>query len=735
MKEVSRRDFLKGSLAGAAALTLTGLGISKGNLATEAAAEEAVPVSAASAASVVPTWTELNPQDESYDTYTSDLAELFSPIQVGTMSLKNRIVKSAAGSDTLPRTADAMSQNALDYYGRIADGGTALIVLEDSTVAGFGLNPFYAMKTPTVEDGIAEAKKVVDRVHAGGAYIATQLGIGTPLQPGDANAYTTEEIQEMIKNFGICAQRTKEAGFDAIEIKGATTDGLNQFVTRRYNQREDEYGAQTEENRVRFFKEIIQEIRSACGDDFNILVLINAMEENDQELGNSGKFIKIEESQYLAKVLEDAGADLVQVRVATGGQEANCWATDTNHCVYSAHGTTGYGTQFDYSKHWDGLIDGAHSGVGAFIPLAAKIKEVVSVPVGCASVMDPRLAPDLINNAIKDGKVDLCFINRALTVDPELPRKLQEGRRDEIAPCTHCFHCHGKPYGEAEYCRVNATTQYAYTDEMPDGYELVPTDSPKNVMVIGGGVAGMEAARIAALRGHKVSIYEKNAYMGGMLMFADYVKGPHERLTDLQKYLERQLEITGVDVFKGSAVSVDTVKEVNPDVVIAAVGGNRETRLSGANVIDMDHYIGAKIGENVVILGGNLQATDIAQNLIAQGKTVTIIADRPEDQVDIEQSRHVRLYVKNHLYAHGVRIYGDSSIKTITDDSVTFVYGNGKERTIPADTIIECYDMIPNTDLAEEIKAAGYEVICAGCDNPVNIQKSIHAGHMASRYL
>ncbi len=396
-----------------------------------------------------------------------------------------------------------------------------------------------------------------------------------------------EELQAFVKEYGAAAARLKQAGFDCVEIKGATTDGLNQFVRRAYNTREDEYGSQTEENRVRFFSEIIAEIRSQVGDDFSILVLINAMEENDQSLGASDKFITIEESQYLAKALEKAGADLVQLRVATGGQEANCWATDTNHCAYKADGTTGYGTQFDYSTHWDGLQDGAHSGVGAFIPLAAKIKEVVSVPVGCASVMDPRLAPDMINNAIKDGKIDVVFMNRPLTVDPELPKKLQEGRRDEIAPCTHCFHCHGKPYGEAEKCRVNATTQFAYTDEMPDGYELVATENPKKVLVIGGGPAGMEAARIAAKRGHSVTLYEKNGYMGGLLTFADAIKGTHECLMDLRDYLSRQLELNGVEVVTGTEATVDTIKEVNPDVVIVAVGGARESRYTGSNVINL----------------------------------------------------------------------------------------------------------------------------------------------------
>ena len=351
---ISRRNFIKGMAAGAVGLAATGILGTKENVAaaagTEAAATPAVPAD-------VLAWTQLNPQADDLESATTDFAELFSPIQVGPMKLRNRIIKSAAGSDTLPRNAVEMSQNTIDYYGRFADGGAALVILEDGVTGGFGINQFSQLKTATYEEGIAEIKKVADRVHEGGAYIGTQVGIGNPMDPGDANAWTLEELHNIVKGYGEGALRLKQAGFDCIELKGATNDGLNQFVTRSYNKREDEYGVQTEENRVRFFKEIVEEVRAQVGDDFGILVLINAMEENDKALGANDQFIIPEEAQYLAKTLEAAGADLVQVRVATSGLEANCWATDTNHCVYKAHGTTGYGTQFDYSKHWAGLMD------------------------------------------------------------------------------------------------------------------------------------------------------------------------------------------------------------------------------------------------------------------------------------------------------------------------------------------------------------------------------------------
>ena len=291
---ISRRNFIKGMAAGAVGLAATGILGSKETVAAAAGTEAAAP--AAVPADVL-AWTQLNPQADDLENCTTDFAELFSPIQVGPMKLRNRIIKSAAGSDTLPRKATEMSQNTIDYYGRFADGGAALVILEDGVTGGFGINQFSQLKTATYEEGIAAIKKVADRVHEGGAYIGTQVGIGNPMDPGDANAWTLEELHNIVKGYGEGALRLKQAGFDCIELKGATNDGLNQFVTRSYNKREDEYGVQTEENRVRFFKEIVEEVRAQVGDDFGILVLINAMEENDKSLGANDGFIIPEEAQ------------------------------------------------------------------------------------------------------------------------------------------------------------------------------------------------------------------------------------------------------------------------------------------------------------------------------------------------------------------------------------------------------------------------------------------------------
>lgn len=735
MAPVSRRQFIGGSLFGVAGLTTAGLLSSCAPSAKEASRADGASkqtLTANTGAGENPAWVDLNPQ-EAYDENSGDVSALFTEIQVGTMTLRNRICKASAGSDTGSSRSPQLTQNTIDYYGRIADGGAALVILEEGTVGGLGMNPFRPMVCGTLEEGIAEAQRIVDRVHEGGAYIGSQIGIGSPIDPGDVNAYSLEEIKRMVTGIGDSAVAMVKAGFDCVEIKGATTDGLNQFLARRINRREDEYGAATEENRVRFFREIVEEIRSRCGSDLNILVLINALEENDSVLGLNDGYITIDEAKFLAQTLENAGADMVQVRIGTLEQEANCWASDTMHCVTGAHGTSGNGGQFDFGVHFGGLMDGAHDGVGAFIPLASEVKSAISIPVGCASYMDPRIAPDLINNAVAAGNVDLVFMNRPLTVDPQLPNKLMEGRFDEIAPCTRCFHCHGKPYGEAEMCRVNPTTQFAYTDEFPEGYDLEPAQNPLSVMVVGGGPAGMEAASVAAERGHHVSLYEKGGSLGGLLAFADAVKGPHEHLAVLKKYLADRLDALGVEVNTNADVTAELVKEIAPDAVIVATGGMRETRFDGTT--SMDDYASAEIGDRVIILGANLQATDVAQQLLAQGKHVTLINEKSDADISAGQSYWVRKYVKAHLASHGVTTFNNATIESATSSKVVFTTAAGYKKSLEADTVIECFDMAPNNSLAKELEDAGISVYRAACDNPSNIQNAIHEGYRVSRYL
>lgn len=704
----------------------------------------------------------LNPQDESYNTYTSDCAALFEPIQVGPLKLKNRLIKSAAGSDTATAVGtELMSLNAIEYYTRFARGGASMVLIETGTINRLGFDPTVAANRLAVQnrdDGIEHAKQLTDSIHQYDCYVGYQLSSpGGPVGPLPTNDLTTDEIKDYVKQMGEAGLRLKKAGFDALEIKGATSDGLNGFLSRRVNTRNDEYGCQNLKNRTRFFAEMIAEVKRVCGADFAVFALINGAEENDTALGVNDKYLTIEETCAIAKLLEEAGADLVQVRVGTN-TEITMWAPDVNHAAYKSNGMTGYGNLFDYSKHFSGILDGSHSGTGCFIPACAEIKKGLKVPVGCAGAMDPRLAPDFINDAVKRGDIDLVFLNRCLTVDPELPNKLKAGKRDEIAPCCHCMHCHARPLGfPDEVCRVNATTQNAFikalTTEaaalppstakntmgpMPEGYDLIPATTKKKVMVIGGGPAGMEAARVAAQRGHTVSLYEKESSLGGLLKTADAYKGSHEHLTDLIDYLVHQQELYGVDVHTGTEVTASLVDEQKPDAIVVAVGGSRESKLSSTgnvNVVGVIGLAGAKLGEKVVILGAGAQAVDMAFYLLAQGKSVQMVHEGTPDDVDKEQSPWFRLIVLPHLYAKGVKVWNESRVLSVGDGGVTIATQSDVNKTISCDTVVECYDMAKNLDLAKALESK-YEVYTAGdCAYPWNIQQAILKGHLAARKI
>jgi len=682
----------------------------------------------------------LNPQDENFDSFDGNLDAVFSPIKLGSMTLPNRIVK-AAGSATW-EIGETIIPSATELYGTMAENGLCLNIVTGYKVHTAGVIPGFVALCDT-EKAVATLKPLADRVHKAGGLLGLQFTYGglAPQVPDDViNNTTIAELDAYIDEVGVAADRAKKAGFDCIEIKGASADALNGFLSRRVNKREDEYGPQSFENRTRLFCRIIQKIKEVNGADYPVGALIDGVEENDVSLGDNDLFTTIEEGKGIAKCLEAGGADRIQVRVGANGQEMNIWAPDAQHVAIGADGITGNGTMFDYSSHFDGMVDGSHSGFGSFMPIVKAIKEAVKIPVGCAGYMDLRVGPDYLNEAIKRGELDLIFINRSLNCDPELVRKMQEGKRDDVRPCMKCLHCHDEissGWALPNTCRMNAANFISLTDAMPEGATPTPAAVKKNILVIGAGPAGLECARVAAERGHTVTICDSADKIGGLMNFAHGVKGNHERFEDYFTYAAYQMEKLGVTVKLNTKVDAALVQEQKPDAVVVATGGLRESKLSGDKVFSPEDAFGsAKLGRKVVILGAGAQAVDFAAYLLSQGKKVTLIHAGDAAAVDKEQSVQVRTYMVSYLKSAGVKIINNATVKSVGADGITITTDVGVDKTIPCDSVVEFYDMVPNTGLAQELEKAGFEVHTVGdAAEPYNIQKAVRTGNLCARSL
>ena len=735
MKKVSRRDFLKGSLAGAAALTLSGIGV--GGQVTAEAAEATAPAETYAPLEKIPA-AYLNPQRTDYRSNTKELKTLFSPFKIGNVELHHRMVKSAAGSACY---LAGMTDELLQYYVNLAKGGVELIFVES---IGFLEKPDDGDYAP---ENRAYAEKLVSACAEYGATLGYQMsGFGM-----GENDMSVEDIHARQAHFVNLAKGLYDVGFKVVELNCAGFNMPAHFLSRFHNTRTDEYGGKSIENRARFVTEIIQQVKAECP-DLAFQCLIDCVEENDNIANNPTimtldtdvttphtKVLTIEEGIAAAKLFEAAGADAMHLRVGPLGHHVAQFATDLYFILNGIEGATGFGTQYDFTRNFQGAMISDTSGCGAALDIAARYKKELSIPCGVVTYMDPAHAPDFFEQALEDGKADFLIMNRPLTVDMEYVNKLREGRIDEIAPCTRCLHCHS---GSNEmnaifcYCRVNALTQRVMREGGPATYEVPKAETVKKVMVIGGGPAGMEAARIAAQRGHDVTLYEKNGMLGGLLSFASVVKGPHENLMDLRSYLIRQLELGGVKVVTGTEVDQALIEAEAPDAVILATGGLRaELTVAGDGsvpVVEMEQFMFTEMGENVIVYGSNAQAFDAALWLTVHKKHVNIVTPNTADELDIQQSQHAKRMMTTALYALGVNSWPEASIKEVKDGKAIITTEVGLDMEIPCDAIVNAADMLPNTSLLDGISVAETYAI-GDCAAPFNIAMAIRGGNDAGR--
>lgn len=732
MSNITRRGMLKGTAA-------AGLGLAAAGMGSVAVAEEVVIPNMGQRAAL------LNPQEALPAIANATCPNIFTEWNMGSLTLPNRIVKSAAGYITVT----SMGIDAplfLDYIGLMGASGASLIYTDDFVEL---YDHFRAIPDvgKIVDWTPEQLRGIVDAAHAGGAKIGYQLATMGLMYSGfepDPTAIfqtstcmdmTPEEIQNLIADTIKAAKTLQDCGFDCVEINSAGENTGQTFMSRARNKRDDEYGPQTLENRTRFVCEIVRGIKELCGADFPVQVLINGIEENDKLVGDNELFTTVEENKEICKLLEAAGADSLHVRIGPCGQHVAEFAGDLFFTGYGIEGTTSYGTQFDFKRHWQGMIKADQSGLGLMTKVAAELKKAVTIPVGTVTYMDPARDPEFFDGLIANGELDFILMNRPICVDPEYVTKLQEGRIDEIRPCTRCMHCHwdANPDGSLKFgCRTYAAHPFRQvTGQIQGGYLPTPAEAPKKVMVVGAGPAGMEAAIVAAERGHDVTLYEKNGYIGGLLPFAAYIKGEHENLGQLQGYYAKQLELKGVNVVTGVEVDAAMIAAEAPEAVIWAVGGTRDTLGLEATpttaVVCIDNIMGAELGDNVVIAGANAQAIDLAMWLLAQGKNVNLVTPNDATMTGHGHSFWVKSYTLPMIKALGARFWTTSNVTAVGDSSVTVTCASGVTVELPCDTLVEAMDCLPTP-------LEGVEAIAAGdCAVPFNISEAIAAGHAAGR--
>ena len=644
----------------------------------------------------------------------SKYKHIFTPIKIGSVEIPNRIVMPSMGTN-FAEADGSVGQRLINYYAARARGGVGLITVETTATTSIGGRMIGACVT--LYDGrfVPALRELTDRVHSHGAKISIQLnhagrqaileanGGTIPVAPSSIpcpfcsqidvgvvpRELTEEEIKEIIQNFGLAALRAKIAGFDAVEVHGAHGYLISQFLSPLTNHRKDAYGGSFEKRMV-FVLEVVQEIKRKAGNDFPIIFRLNA--EDAIEGG-----LTIDDTKEIAIKMEQAGVNAISVSSGMYPTLHKCLAP-----LY-------YPPAF-------------------LIPLATEIKNAVKVPIiGVGRIPNLALAESLVFN----GRVDLVAMGRALIAEPDLVNKSKNGQEEDIRPCIYCnFCCMDRLLSFMQVrCAVNAEAGREFE------YSLKKTSVPKKVLVIGGGPGGMEAARVAALRGHKVTLVDKEGRLGGQLLVSSIpsFKESHRRLID---YLSLQVKKTGVKVKLGTEVSADDILRLNHDVVILATGASHyiPPNISGADngVTAIDVLKGKKkVGETVIMCGGGLIGCETALHLVQQGKKVTIV--EMLDDVAGDMDFYSKNVLVEKLKEAKVRVITSGKISEVTPQGVIFEDKEGKKQTLKADTVVLALGLSPNRGLVDRLDGKLKEMYVIGdCVKPGRVHNAIQeAAHIA----
>jgi 2,4-dienoyl-CoA reductase (NADPH2) len=636
------------------------------------------------------------------------LKMLFEPIKVGQVELKNRIICLAMGAGMKIYDGEITAQLINFYAARVSGGASSVFV---PLVTMYPGAEFNQMMPGAYEDKfIPGMRAMVKAIQAQGAKAGAQMfmmddqyarkrGASTEVVgPSDIpkprgpipRPLTLEEIEHIVDSYAGAAKRARDAGFDMVEFHFGIGFLVAKFISPLTNNRSDRYGG-TLEKRMKLPLDILAAVKRKVGNDYTLSVRFAA-----DELLEGGH--TIEDGKEIAELFEKAGVQFLNPQPG--------WTESAVPMV-----------QMSVPR-------------GRWVYIPENIKKATRVPViATTRINDPILAEEILTKR----KADLVGMARPLIADPELPNKAKEGRFDDIRTCIACCYCMDRPHADMRnvlnnlpvLCSINAQAGREGI------YTIEATDEPKKVAVVGGGPAGMEAARVAALRGHRVTLYEKGEKLGGLLNIA--IISPYkEELVNLINYLAWQVEKNGVQVKLGEEFTLETLERDKPDVVIVATGSMPFIPdidgLENSNVVGFrDVLTGTReVGDKVLVVGGGLVGCELAEFLHAKGKQVTVLEMLPRIGHDIGVTNRFATMIR--LREADIRMRANTRVVRITERGVEAIQ-DGASEFFEGDTVVLATGMMSNDKLARQLEGKVRSLYIIGdCVKPHRIEDAIESG-------
>ncbi|KPK26115.1 MAG: NADH:flavin oxidoreductase [Nitrospira bacterium SG8_3] len=642
----------------------------------------------------------------------SAFEKLLQPIKMGGMEVKNRFVMAPMVTNYASKDG-AITERLKAYYRARAKGGVGLIIVEAAFVDPSG--KAYTNELGIYKDDFIDGLKgLVDEVHFFGTKIAIQIyhsgrqshetltggrliapsPIPCPVCREEPKEMTKGDIDNMIEAYGQAAHRAVASGFDAVELHGAHGYLINQFLSPYSNQRTDEYGGSME-NRVRFPLEVLSRVRKEIG---NASAIIYRM--SSEEFVEGG--LTLEDTTAFSAILSDNGVDAIHV---SGG-------------VYKSSAM---------------IIQPAALPQGLYVEHASAIKKAIGnrVPVLVVGrIKDPEMAEDIL----AQGKADMVVMGRALLADPEMPVKVIEGRLQEIRPCIGCNQgCVDKLLADQDItCLGNALTGREWEFDLDSKASV-----PKRVLVIGGGPGGLECARVAALRGHSVFLYEKGHKLGGKMNIASIPQFKAE-IKELASFLISQVRDLGVHIKMGEEMDERVIDKIKPDLVILATGSlpiKPDVMGVQNNVLTAEEILtGAPFGRNVFILGGGMVGCETAEFLADKGAKVTVVEKL--DHIATDMGLLTKTLLVKRMKQKGIKIFTKKTVIEINPDGLILEEDGHNESIDHVDTIVLAMGYKSDTHMPKIIEEKGIPFYRIGdCLEPRNMMEAIREGFLQAYKL